>query len=107
MVLEEAVILETHAANAAEHMTFHKTVGVRTELLLHMLDRGIETKGLLSCPYSVNNVVVVPNVNLRNGGICSRKWASTEPANVVLEVVLVAFYPKLFFKWILTSLVRI
>jgi hypothetical protein len=43
--LEETVILETHAANATEHMTFHKMVGVRAELLLHMSDRGIETKG--------------------------------------------------------------
>jgi hypothetical protein len=33
MMLEEAVILETHTANAAEHMAFHKMVGVRTELL--------------------------------------------------------------------------
>ena len=103
MVLKEAVVLEAYTSNAAKDRTFHEMVGVGAELYCKQSDLENLT-GRRNYSYSIDDVMVVPDVDLCNGGIRSRERFSTEPANVILEVVLVAFCPKFFSEWILTSL---
>lgn len=103
-MLEKAVILERNAANPPKHGAFHEVVGVGAKLQGRCQLRIASGR---EGTYSINNVVVVPDVNLWNRRICRRKCPSTEPANVVLEVVLVTFCSKIFSEWIFASLVRI
>src|SRR2546423_5655168 len=105
MVLEEAVILETYAADAAKHSAWHEMLGIGTKLWLRLAL--CKAKGFWSYSYSVNDIMVVPDVDLGNRSVCRRERLSTKPADVILEVVFIAFYSKLFSEWIVASLFRI
>lgn len=87
VVLEEAVVLEANPTNASEDGAFHEAVCVGAK--------------------SVDNVMVVPDIDLRNGciGTCERLGAI--PADIVLEVVFVAVGPHLVVKRKVSSLVRV
>lgn len=51
--------------------------------------------------------MVVPDIQLRNLAICCRERLRAVPANVVLEVEVVASLPELLRKWIIPPLLRV
>ena len=106
MVLEEAVILEAYTSNAAKDRTSHEMIGVGAELFFKRSDL-VNSTGRKNNSYSIDDVMVVPDVDLRNRGIGSRKRFGTEPTNIILEVILVACCPNFFSEWIITSLLGI
>jgi len=86
-MLEETVIFETNTTNASEDRAFHEVVCVGAE--------------------AINDVVVVPYVDLGDCGVPACERFSAVPSDIVLEVVLVALSPYLVAKGKCLSLVRI
>lgn len=86
-MLEEAIVLERDTANATEDGTFHELVSVRAE--------------------TINDVVIIPDIDLRNRSVGRRKRFSAIPADVIVEVVLVAILTHLVVEWKDTTFVRV
>lgn len=84
MVLEEEVVLVCYTANAAENVAFHEIFDVGAK--------------------AVNNVVVVPEVELRNLSVGSGEGLGGVPTDVVGDVVIVAFFAELLWEWVVAAL---
>lgn len=87
VMLEEHVVLVRHASYTAEDGTTHEMVGVRAE--------------------PIDDVVIVPDVELRDLAVSARERLSAVPPDVVVEVVLVASRPHVLVERVLPSLPRI
>lgn len=86
-MLEQAVVLEADSTKATEYSTSHEMVGVRTK--------------------PVNDVVVIPNIDLGDLSVGRCKRLGRIPSHVVFKIVLVALISQIFAKWIVSSLPRI
>ena len=84
VVLEEKVVLVGCASNATEDVALHE-----------LLDVGAE---------AVNNVVVIPKVELGDLAIHTSERLGVVPADVVGKVIVVALLSELFWEWILATL---
>lgn len=69
VMLKEAIIFETDATNASKDGAFHKMIGVGTK--------------------SVDNIVIIPDIDLWDACIGSCERLGAIPSNVILEVKLV------------------
>ena len=87
MVLKEEVVLMRHASNSAEDGALHKVVGVAAE--------------------AVDDVVVVPYVELRDLSIRHAKGVGVVPAHVVVEVILIASRAHVFVEGELAAFARV
>jgi hypothetical protein len=85
VVLKEEVVFVRNTANSPEYSALHEVIGVRAE--------------------AVNDVMVVPDVDLWNLAVRSREGALAIPPDVVVEVVLVAVIAHLLAEGILAALV--
>lgn len=80
-------MLEADAADAPKDGTSHEMVGVRAK--------------------PINDVVIIPYVDLGNLRVGGGKGFGAVPAHVILKVVFVALVPELLTEWELSSLDRI
>ena len=87
MVLKEEVVLMRHPSNSAEDGALHEVVGVAAE--------------------AVDDVVVVPDVELRDLSVGHAEGVGVVPAHVVVEVVLIASRPHVFVEGELAALARV
>lgn len=86
MVLEEQVVLVSYTTNTSENSTSHEVISITAE--------------------TINNVVVVPDIKLRNLTVGEGKGLGSVPADVVVEVVFVTLCAELFVEREMSSLVR-
>ena len=87
VVLEEKVVLVGNTANAAEDIALHEILDVRAK--------------------AINDVVVIPQVKLRNLSVGASKWLGVVPADVVGEVVVIALFAQFLWEWVVASLSRV
>lgn len=87
VVLEEAVVLESHATNTPEDRAAHKVVCVRTK--------------------AINNVVIVPDVDLGDLRIGRLEGFRVVPADIVGVVVVIAASSHFLVKVVRAALVRV
>ena len=86
-MLEETVILETDTTDASEDGALHEVVGIGSK--------------------PVNDIVIIPDINLRNAGVCARKRFGAIPPDVVGKIKLVTAAAHVVVEGIMLSLSRI
>ena len=87
MMLEQEVVLVCNSTDSSENSAVHEVVGIRAE--------------------TIDDVVIIPDVDLGNLAVGSRKWLVAIPLHVVVEVVLVALIAHLLVKGKFASLVGV
>ena len=87
MVLKQAVILEGDAANASKNSTLHEVIRVASE--------------------TVDDIMVIPDIDLRNLRIGSGEGLGAIPCNVVVEIESVACGAHFIIEWIFFPFLRI
>lgn len=85
VVLEKQVVLVRHTTNASEHGTLHEVISVRAK--------------------TVDDVVVVPDVDLRDLAVRVGEGTLSVPPHVVVEVIFVAVAAHRLRKRVLATLV--
>src|SRR5204863_9951307 len=87
VVLEQAVILEGNAPDAAKDGTLHEMIGIGTE--------------------SVNDIMVVPDVDLGYLRVCTGKRLRPVPLYIVIEIIIIASCSHLVWERMYSSLMRV
>ena len=82
-MLEQAVVFECNTANTTKYSTAHEVIGIATE--------------------AIDNIMVVPHVQLRDLPIRCSKSARRIPSNVIVEVKLVTIVAHLCIERVCSS----
>lgn len=87
VMLEEEIVLVCCATDTAENVALHELLDIGTK--------------------AINNVVIIPKVELSDLAVNASEWFRVVPADVVGKVVVVALLPQLFWERILPALPRV
>lgn len=82
-MLEETVVFEADTAYASKDGASHEMIRIRAE--------------------PIDDIVVVPDVDLRYLRIRRSERLGAIPSNVVVEVIFVAVFPHALIKWVVSS----